>query len=242
LLRRLGFLKKKKIELLHTIDLHSHLLPSIDDGVNSIEESIDIIKRLQKLGFKKIITTPHIMSHRFPNTKETIYEKYNIIKKLINEQKIDIELEVSAEYYYDEHFLELIEKNEILTFGDNYLLLEFSYHNKPFAVEQTIHKLINLGYKPILAHPERYKFYKTKEDYQKLKDMGLFFQINMISTKGFYGKRVKKQVEIIIDNSMVDFIGSDIHNLKYFDSFSNSLYNKTYNKIIKKNNIKNNFL
>jgi len=234
--------KQSTSELLHTTDLHSHLLPAIDDGSQNMEQSIELLKKFEKLGFKKLITTPHIMSHRFPNKRKTIYENYNLLIDEMKKEKVNIELQVAAEYYYDEYFVKLIENKKLLTFGDNYILFEFSYHNKPFALEQTIYNLLKEGYKPVLAHPERYTFYTTKEDYQRLKDLGLFFQINLISTQGFYGKSVKKSVDIIIQNAMVDFIGSDVHNQKYVDSFSLSLKSKIYSKIMKTNQIKNSLL
>jgi len=235
-------LKSKSKDLLHTVDIHSHLIPNIDDGSDSLELSISIIKQLKELGFKKIITTPHIMSHRFPNTSEIIQKaNYQLIHEL-KKVNIDIELEVAAEYYYDEHFLELINKRELMTFGNNYILFELSYTVKPFMLEQTVAKLLQAGYKPILAHPERYRYYNTEVHYNNLKDMGLYFQINAISTEGFYGKNVKKSVEQIIDLGLVDFIGSDIHAQNYFNTFSKSLKGKIYKKIFQKNDIKNDYL
>lgn len=235
------FSKKEKVTL-HKTDLHSHLIPSIDDGTKSLEESIDIILQLQKLGFKKIITTPHIMSHRFKNTRKTVSYGYLELKNELARLDIDIDLQVAAEYYYDEYFLDLIDKDEILTFGDNYVLFELSYTVKPFMIEQTVDKLLRKGYKPVLAHPERYSYYSSEQDYRMLKEQGLFFQINTISMEGFYGKKVKKAVENIIDLGFVDFIGSDIHSQRYLDSFSNSIKSKMYSKLMSKNQIKNDYL
>ena len=233
---------KSELVLKHHTDLHSHLIPAIDDGVKSLETSVAIIKQLQELGFKKVITTPHIMSHRFPNTQEIINSRYSILKKELTKQKIDIKLEVAAEYYYDEHFLELIERNELMSFGENYILFELSYTVKPLALEQIVAKLLQAGYKPILAHPERYTYYHTEKHYRQLKEMGLHFQINLISTQNFYGKGVKKAVEKIIDLGLVDFIGSDIHSQRYLDTFSAALQNKIYTKIMQQNSIKNDYL
>jgi len=234
--------KQKNIELPFTTDIHSHLLPGIDDGVNTIEESIDIIKGLKELGIKKIITTPHIMSHRFPNNKSTIQDAYDVVKKELEKQNISIDIQYASEYYYDDHFLDLIEKKDLLTIGDNYVLFEFSYHIKPTLLEQSVYKLIKYGYKPILAHPERYRYYNSEEHYSRLKDMGLYFQINSISMEGFYGKDVKKNVKKIISLGYVDFIGSDIHNKNYLTSYKKSLNNKIYNIIIDNNIIKNDTL
>ena len=229
-------------DLLHTTDLHSHLIPGIDDGSSSLEQSIDLLKSIKSLGFKKIITTPHIMSHRFPNTKQNILEGYNLLKDELKAQNIDIQLEVGAVYYYDEHFLELIKKDELLTFGDNYILFELSYHNKPFGLEQTVHTLLSAGYKPIIAHPERYTYYTHESDYRQLKDMGLLFQINAISTVGFYGKNIQKTAEKLIKLGLVSFVGSDIHSQKYALAFEKALKSKIYNQIFTNNQIINDYL
>jgi len=232
----------RRYKLNHTIDLHSHLIPNIDDGLSDLEESIAIIKQLKIIGFNKIITTPHIMSHRFPNTKETINAGYELIKKELIKRKIDIEIEFAAEYYYDEYFVDLINKKELLTFGDNYVLFEFSYTSKPFMLQETVHQILEAGYKPILAHPERYTYYDKESDYTALKAMGLNLQINLNSTQGFYGKKVKKAVDKIVNLGIVDFIGSDIHSQRYMDSYYKSLQCNYYLEIFKKNKIKNNYL
>jgi len=239
---KLGSISHEEINLLHRVDLHSHLIPSIDDGVKSLEESVSLIRQLKECGFKKIITTPHTMSHRYNNTKETIHKGYETLKNELIRLEIDIELEVASEYYHDQHFIDLIDQGEILTFGDKYVLFELSYNVKPFMLEETVYKLKEAGYRPVLAHPERYVYYDSEKDYRKLKDMGLFFQINMISTQNFYGKKAKKAVEKIINLGMVDFIGSDIHSQKYMDTFKKSLSSSTYLKIMTKNRIRNNSL
>lgn len=236
------FKKSTDTKLHFTTDIHSHLIPSIDDGVDTLEESINILKGMEALGFKKIITTPHIMSHRFPNDKKTIQDGYIKVKEELEKQNINIDLQFAAEYYYDEYFLELVDQKDLLTFGDNYILFEFSYHVKPYLLEQTVYKLIKSGYKPILAHPERYRYYDSAEHYASLKEMGLYFQINSISMEGFYGKSVKKNVQKIINLGYVDFIGSDIHNNKYLDVYQSSLKNKIYNIILDNNVIKNDTL
>ena len=239
---KLESISHEEINLLHRVDLHSHLIPSIDDGVKSLEESVSLIRQLKECGFKKIITTPHTMSHRYNNTKETIHKGYETLKNELIRLEIDIELEVASEYYHDQHFIDLIDQGEILTFGDKYVLFELSYNVKPFMLRETVYKLREAGYKPVLAHPERYVYYDSEKHYRELKDMGLFFQINIISTQNFYGKKAKKAVEKIISLGMVDFIGSDIHSQKYLDTFKKSLASSTYLKIMTKNRIRNNSL
>ena len=242
LLEKLRFSSNAKIDLLHTTDLHSHLIPAIDDGVKNLRQSILIIRQLEDIGFKKIITTPHIMRHRFPNSRDSILYRYEILKKELIKYNITVDLQVASEYYYDEHFLDLINKKELLTFGDNYVLFEFSFHIKPIGIAQVVTRLLELGYRPILAHPERYFFFNDINDYHALKDLGLLFQINLVSLDGFYGKKAKKSVGEIINAGLVDFVGSDIHSEKYVEAFNKTLKNKCYSKIFEKNYIKNDFL
>lgn len=237
--------KKKdfNLENFYTTDLHSHLIPAIDDGVKTLDESIEIIKNMKELGYKKIITTPHIMSHRFPNKKKTILSGYELVKEELLRQNIDIQLEVAAEYYYDESFLEKIRKKSLLTIGDNYVLFELSYTTRPFGLEQVAYELLENGYKPILAHPERYTYYSNSlESYDSLKDMGLLFQINLNSLNSFYGKKPKIAAQYLVNNSLVDFVGSDIHSMKYFNSFKSFINSGKLSEVFEKNQIKNSFI
>lgn len=232
-----------KLPDFYTTDLHSHLIPEIDDGSKSMTQSIEMIKELKNLGFKKLITTPHTMSHRFPNTKDDILRKFDLLKEEVSKQNIDICLEVASEYYYDEHFFELIKNKELLTFGDNYVLFELSYTTPVFGIEQTIYELLKAGYKPVLAHPERYTYFSQNlEKYNQIKEAGLSFQINVNSTNNFYGKNVKKAVEYLINNGLVDFVGSDTHRPNYVDALKESINSKIFRKIEEKNEIKNIYL
>ena len=151
-----NFQKKEKLPLdyFYTTDLHSHLIPNIDDGVKTLEESVEIIKNLKNLGYKKLITTPHIMSHRFPNNKETILSGFEKVKNELIKQNIDIELHVAAEYYYDEHFIELIRKKDLLTFVNSKKILSpFMFFLKDDlktsqdVVEKVLTHFINVEFK-----------------------------------------------------------------------------------------------
>ena len=240
-----SFSKKQNLPLnyFYTTDIHSHLIPDIDDGVKTLEESISIIRNLKELGYQKLITTPHIMSHRFPNTKETILSGLEKVKMELKKQNIDIIIEAAAEYYYDEYFIELIRKKDLLTFGDNHILFELSYTANPFGLEQVVYELLNYGYKPILAHPERYTYYsQSLEKYHNLKDLGLLFQINLNSLNKFYGKNPKIAAEYLVENSLVDFVGSDIHSMRYFDSLNDYIQMGKLEEVFEKNQIKNNFI
>ncbi len=237
--------KKKDFNLedFYTTDIHSHLIPAIDDGVKSLEESIGIIKNMQALGYKKIITTPHIMSHRYPNTKETILEGCELLRAELLKQNIDIEISAAAEYFFDEHFIKEIRAKNLLTFGDNYVLFELSYTSTPFGLEQVVFELLQNGYKPILAHPERYTYYSNSlEKYISLKELGLLFQINLNSLHKFYGSKPKIAAEYLVNNHLVDFVGSDIHSMRYFDSLKSFMQTGKLSEVFEKNQIKNSFI
>jgi len=244
-LRLLKSLTKRNYNLpdFYTTDLHSHLIPGIDDGVKTLDESIDLIKQLKSLGLKKLIVTPHIMEHRFPNTIKTIRDGYELVKAEVLKQKIDIDLQIGAEYYYDENFINQIRKKELLTFSDNYVLFEFSYIHKPFGLEQIVFELLNAGYKPILAHPERYKYFSSNpQNYKSLKDLGLFFQVNINSFNNYYGKKAQKAANYLHDNGLIDFLGSDTHNQKQFNSLKSFVKTSKFQEINIKNKIKNSFI
>lgn len=232
---------KKMIPEGLNVDIHSHLIPGIDDGVKTLEESIQIIKGLNELGFKKLITTPHIMYHRYRNTKEIIQSGCKKVNEELQRQDINIELIPSSEYYFDENFLELIEKDDLMPFGNKkYILFELSYTSRPFGLEQTIFKLLSNGYRPILAHPERYSFLNSNlEKYDKLKESGIRFQLNINSLIGFYGKKPRIAAKYLSDKGLVDFVGSDIHSQKYLDSFSKAIYTKQVKELFEKNRIMN---
>jgi len=227
----------------YSIDLHSHLIPGIDDGSLNMEQSIQMVKTLKEMGFKRLITTPHIMSHKFPNNKDIILRGLDSLKNELLSNNIDIPIQAAAEYYYDEHFIELIERKDLLTFGDNYVLFELSYTTPVFGLEQVVYKLLSAGYKPILAHPERYSYFNSNlEKYHQLKDMGLLFQLNVNSLNNFYGKKVKIAAKYLINKGLVDFVGSDTHRPNYLESLQKSLSIKEFKSIENKNRILNNYL
>jgi protein-tyrosine phosphatase len=212
--------------------MHSHLLPCIDDGVQSLEESIHIIQNLFDLGFEKIITTPHIISDFYPNTPEIISNKLSVLKSKLNEMGINIKVEAAAEYLIDEHFISLLEsETDLLTFGDSFVLVETPFLNKPFFLEEVIFKMKAKGYQPVLAHPERYLY--LQEDYgiiQEILKTQVLLQINLTSLVGQYSRGAQKLAEYLIDNNLIHFIGSDIHNLKHLATYQKALSSKYFDK------------
>jgi len=223
------------------VDIHSHLLPGIDDGVKTLKESIEIIKRFKSLGYQKLITTPHIFSDIYPNTIETIQEKLYIVQNELKKESIDIVIEASAEYYLDMKFLELIEDNELLPFKGNYILFETPCTSKLMILDVAIESLIRKGYIPVLAHPERYHYLYSDnlERYKELKRMGVLFQVNLKSLQS-HSKSMKKTALKLIKAGLVDFIGSDAHRMRDILIVEKVLKMKEYQNIIKNNRLLNN--
>ena len=222
-----GFFKKKatpqnNFQSIGT-DMHSHILPGIDDGAKNIEESIALIEKLQSLGYRKLIATPHIMGDYYRNTPEKINSALALVQEAVEQKGIAIEIDAAAEYYLDEFFEQNLEKNNVLTFS-NYLLFELSYVNEPNNIQEIISKIREKGYFPVLAHPERYAyFHQSLERYEEIKSWGCYLQLNAISLTGYYGKNVQKVAHKLVASASIDFLGSDTHHLKHLQALEESL-------------------
>ncbi len=229
-----------------TVDMHSHLLPAIDDGCKSFDESITLIKELIDLGYKKLICTPHIMGDFYRNTPEIILEKLDQLTDIVQQLGLEIELGAAAEYYLDESFIERINKAEqLLCFGkEKYLLFETSYMNASPHIENVIFMLQSLGYTPVLAHPERYVylFDNYAQQLQELHKKGVLFQVNINSLSGYYSRPSKKIAEYLIDKELVSFLGTDMHGKRHFQSLLKSRETNHYKKALSQQLLNNKLL
>ena len=206
-------------------DMHSHLIPGVDDGAQTLEESIALVNAMKDMGFGKIITTPHIMADYYRNTRDTINKGLDILLEELHKQNINMPVEAAAEYYLDENFETKLQKGDMLTMGDGFLLFEISFVNFPQNMFEMVEKIRDKGYKPILAHPERYSyFFNSMDNYRKIKESGCYLQLNTISLAGYYGKATQKIAEELVDNMMVDFIASDMHHLRHANALKQSLH------------------
>ena len=202
------------------IDFHSHLLFGIDDGAKTFEDTLALVKAMQGFGIKEMITTPHVMNQVWENTTEIIINRQNEVNSLLEQEGININVRAAAEYLIDEHFLKYFQDHRLLTLKDNYVLVEMSYLNPPIQLYDIIFELQLAGYKPVLAHPERYNFYHNNfREYAKLKNAGCLFQLNLLSTVGYYGEFVARAANELLKNSMIDFASSDIHHEKHVAAF-----------------------
>lgn len=221
-------------------DVHSHLIPGIDDGSKSMEDTLNMLKKFQDLGYKKVITTPHIMSDYFNNNKEIIYGGMEKVRQAIKDVGLNIEIEAAAEYYTDTMFQKLIEEKDILTFGNNYVLFELSFQYEPANVKEVIFELTSAGYQPILAHVERYPYYVNKwKKIEEYTDRGVLLQLNLNSLTGGYGKDIKKWAETLIEKDMINMIGSDCHRFEHLLAMQSLATNKYAHKIIQKPDLLN---
>jgi len=217
----ISFFNKKSPKLISDfahlqVDIHSHLIPSIDDGVDTVETALELIKRLQALGYKKLITTPHIMSDMYPNTRADILDGLEKVRAALDAAGIDIAIDAAAEYYMDEQFEDLIKDADLLTLPGNRVLVEMSFVSEPPNLFHYIFRMQTKGYKPILAHPERYIFLKKNfEQYHRLKEYGCEFQLNILSLTGYYGKPTQELALKLLKNKMIDYLGTDLHHERH---------------------------
>lgn len=211
------------------VDIHSHLLPGIDDGAKNIEDTISLLTSLKNIGFSQFITTPHSITGIWDNTPISIASKLEETKPLLNETH----LKAAAEYMMDSFFFERIKKEEqLLTLKENYVLVEMSYLNAPIQLYDIIFEIQIQGYKPILAHPERYLFYNNNfEEYHKLKKNGCLFQLNLLSATGYYGVGVTKITQKLLDANVYDFVGSDVHHQKHVQSLRSKVVLKNHQSL-----------
>lgn len=198
-------------------DMHSHLIPGIDDGSPDILTSIELIRGLAGLGYKKLVTTPHILWNMYPNSSDTIVRGVEELIPAVREAGIDIELRAAAEYFMDEHFQSQLEaKAPLLTIGGNMVLVEFSMIMAPMDLQDMIFEMQLQNYQPVIAHPERYIYLsRKKEFFDDLKSSGCFFQLNLLSLGGYYGSSIQELAEYLLKKNYYDFAGTDLHNARH---------------------------
>jgi protein-tyrosine phosphatase len=214
------FSRKNKVlpdlSWLHT-DMHSHLVPGIDDGSPDLSTSISLIKGLHSLGYKKIITTPHILWEIYPNTHDRIVDGITEVRKAIQLEGIEVELHAAAEYFIDEHFeQELKNKVPLLTLSANMVLVEFSMLNAPMDLQEVLFEMQIQNYQPVIAHPERYTYLaRKKEFFDELKNAGCYFQLNLLALTGYYGSPVQELADYLLKKNYYDLAGTDLHHARH---------------------------
>lgn len=225
-------------------DLHSHLLPGIDDGVQDIATSVELISGLKALGFKKVITTPHVLWEIYPNTTETICSKKDTVKAAIRTAGIELEFGAAAEYFIDEHFVQALkEKQPLLTIHSNIVLVEFSMITAPLDLQDVLFQMQLQGYQPLVAHPERYIYLTNRKPFfEALKNNGCLFQLNLLAIAGHYGTSVQALAEYLLKAEMYDYAGTDLHGERHLQALQRLAAAPLYGRLRESEQIRNRLL
>jgi protein-tyrosine phosphatase len=215
------------------VDIHSHLLPGIDDGAPTIDHTIGMLRKFEELGYEKLILTPHVMSGVYDNTSEIILSKLEEVKQVIRDLNLNLVVEASAEYYFDETLFERIQKKDLLPFNGNHILFEFSFRNQPSRVDELVFQFQSSGYQPVLAHFERYIYYHPSIEVAKsLRERGCLIQVNLNSFTGHYGPDVKNQAIRLLKAGLIDILGSDCHRIQHLETLQSSLNDSIFHQLM----------
>lgn len=214
-------------------DMHSHLIPGIDDGSPDMATSLRLIRGLSELGFTKLITTPHIMWDMYKNSREKILQKLELLKEAVKKENIPVEIHAAAEYFLDDHVSGLLKNNEpLLTVSGNLVLAEFSLAYQPHGIKDILFEMQMQGYQPVIAHPERYIYLQqNKQFYDELRDIGCLFQLNLLSLTGNYGKSVNELAQYLIKNEFYCLVGTDLHHAGHLEGLKNGVFTQQIKKI-----------
>ena len=210
---------KEPIDLWFNTDIHAHILPGVDDGSPDVETSLKLVGELRSFGLKKILASPHITGGTFENTPATLdAAQAELDKAMADAGMTDIIVRHHAENRLDDLFIANFKAGTLLTMPDNYVLIENSFIQEPWDLDQNIFDLQVRGYNPIMAHPERFTYYQDKPRRYEELHRNVPFQINVLSLAGHYGKATKRMAEQLIEGGMVDFLGTDTHGMKHIET------------------------
>lgn len=233
------FKKKNQVEDIEWlgVDIHSHLLPGIDDGSPDVRQSLNLIKQLSDLGFSKFLCTPHIFEELYPNDAHTISSALKEVEIGLKDAGLEVDIDAAAEYMIDENFQA---KEGLLCLPGNHILIEMSYLSETPGIDQVIFDLKILGYHVILAHPERYSFnHSHLARFSRYKEIGVMFQLNLLAVCGYYGNEVKRVSEYLLENKLYDFAATDLHHDKHLRVLSAAVTSGALYKKLGKYDFKN---
>ena len=222
-------------------DMHSHLIPGIDDGAPDLETSMELVKGLLELGYEKLITTPHIMWDIHKNTSDIILENFAKLEQQLKAEEYGVEMKAAAEYFLDDYFDEIFSKEQpLLKLDDTKLLVEISFVTPPLRLKEKVFDMLIKGYQPVLAHPERYPFYhRDKKHYEELKNAGFHFQANLLSFTGYYGKAVQEVAEWLAQKDLINLLGTDLHHPRHLDNLRAMTLTPALQKILDSSSLLN---
>lgn len=214
-------------------DVHSHFIPGIDDGAQTMEQTIEMLTAMSGLGYRKVVTTPHNMADGYRNTPEIILGGLERVRDEVKRRGLDMEVDAAAEYYLDHELEQKVLDRRVLTFGDNLLLFELPFISEPTMLLSVIFQMQTMGYRPVLAHPERYGFWHNDfSKYTLLKERGVLFQLNTIALSGAYGPQAKLIAERLVDGGHYELLGSDCHSMNHVQAIKNTLARPHLHKLI----------
>lgn len=239
------FRKKSKQEakLFYVNDVHSHILPGVDHGSQSVEESLEMLRAELDMGITHVMCTSHVTAETFENTPETLTAAYEVLKKAVEEEGLPINIYPSAEYRIDEYWTKEYEAGHLLPMPGNHVLLENSFSQELIGIDNMMFELQVKGYRPILAHPERYHYYNDRRDrYKTLHNASVKFQVNILSLAGYFGNGARNRAVWLIQNNLCDMLGSDMHNMEHARIIKDYIGSREWTKLCEKYNLHNRIL
>ncbi|MBQ2164982.1 MAG: hypothetical protein II559_02300 [Muribaculaceae bacterium] len=229
---------KKDAKLFYTTDVHSHILPGVDHGSQSVEESLEMLQAQLDMGISHVMCTSHVTAETFENTPESLTAAYEELKNAIAREGLPINIYVSAEYRIDEYWTQEYEAGHLLPLPGNHVLLENSFAQELIGIDNMMFELQVKGYRPILAHPERYRYYNDRRDrYKTLHNASVKFQINILSLAGYFGKGARERALWLIQNNLCDMLGSDMHNMEHAQIIKEYIGSRDWRKLCDKYNL-----
>ncbi|MDB5280378.1 MAG: hypothetical protein JWR61_5333 [Ferruginibacter sp.] len=219
-----------------TTDIHSHILPGIDDGSPDIDTSLQLVRGIYELGIRETVATPHVICDLYRNTPDTIHNALAQLTAACARNSMDIKITAAAEYMLDDYFVQLLKgPAPLLTIYNNIILTEQPFASPSPNVHRIAFEIVTSGYRPIMAHPERYHFYHDDYSaYGTLKDIGFLLQVNLLSLTGYYGKPVAKAARYLVENNLADLVGTDMHHTRHLDMLKDKKNLQTLNELLGK--------
>ncbi len=232
ILTRIFGSKKEQVKLFYNTDIHCHILPGVDHGSRSIEQSLDMLRAEQEMGISRVILTSHVTAVTFENTRETLMDAFLKLKDAVTDAGLEMDLYLSAEYRMDEYFDKEYAADHLIPMPGNHILLENSFQQELMNLNDLLFDMQVKGYKTILAHPERYTYYsRRRKRYEELHNAGARFQINILSFTGYFGEEARESALWFAKNGMIDYLGSDMHNVKHAHIIMDYLNSKEWKKL-----------
>lgn len=217
------------------MDIHNHILPGIDDGAKTVEDSLELINGMGEFGVKRFIATPHIMHNYYPNTPETIKEAHTTLRNALLENELtDIAISTAAEHMVDDNFENLLDEGGVMPLGKDHLLVEMSFLQASINLDSALEKTKHKGYFPVLAHPERYLYYQGKKSiYRAFKKRRTQLQLNLLSLGEYYGAETHKIAHSLLDEKLIDFAATDLHHTRHLEELKKvQLTEKALDKLL----------